>query len=120
VPKHVDAPVLPPIAARRVGFRHVLTPAGRFDSGALAAILEAYFSAVDQGAQEVWIDLCRATGIRGAGIDALTRIAAFAHEVGRRTVVICPPGALRATLDRAGIAEDLEIFDSLSDAQRAC
>jgi hypothetical protein len=111
--------MMSPIVARRIGFRHVLTPAGRFDSGALAAIFEAYFSAVDQGAQEVWIDLCRATGVRGAGVDALTRIAAFAHEVGRRTVVICPPGPLRLTLDRAGIEDDLEIFDSLSDAQRA-
>jgi anti-anti-sigma regulatory factor len=108
-----------PITARRVGFRHVLAPAGRFHSGALAGIFEAYFAAVEAGAQEVWLDLRRVTGIRGAGLDALTRIAAFGHELGRRTVVICPPGPLRATLERAGIADDLEIFDSVSDAQRA-
>jgi hypothetical protein len=108
-----------PIVARRVGFRHVLTPAGRFHSGALPGMFDAYFGAVEQGAQEVWLDLRRVTGIRGAGLDALTRLAAFGHELGRRTVVICPPGPLRAALDHAGIAEDLEIFDSVSDAQRA-
>jgi hypothetical protein len=108
-----------PVLARRVGFRYVLTPGGRFGFGVLTDLFEAYFAAVEQGAQEVWLDLRRISGVRTAGLDAVTRMAAFGHELGRRTVVICPPGPLLAALDRAGIADDLEIFDSVSQAQRA-
>jgi hypothetical protein len=85
-----------------------------------AGIFDAYFGAIEEGAREIWLDLGRVSGIRSGGLDAVTRMAAFGHELGRRTIVVCPPGPLRVTLDHAGIAEDLEIFDSLSDAQRAC
>jgi anti-anti-sigma regulatory factor len=116
-----QSPKSSPVLARRVGFRHVLTPpGGRFGPGDLPDLPEAYVRSVEQGAQEVWLDLRRVGGIRTAGLDAMARMAAFGHQFGRRTVVICPPGPLRATLERAGIAGDVEIFDSLSDAQRAC
>lgn len=81
-------------------------------------LFEAFFRAIEAGAQELWLDLSRVSAVDRSGPEALTRLVAFAHELERRTLVVCPPGPVRQALEHAGIDDDVEVYDSVSAAQR--
>jgi anti-anti-sigma regulatory factor len=101
------------------GGPRIVAPVGVLRSGAMAGLLDTYFGVIEAGAQEVWLDLSDVTVVEGAALDAVSRIAAFSHELERRTVVVCPVGKVRRALSDAGVDQDLEVFDTLSSARRA-
>jgi anti-anti-sigma regulatory factor len=102
-----------------MGGRRILAPVGTLRSGATEGLLDTYFAVIEDGAQEVWLDLSEVTAVEGAALDAVCRMAAFGHELERRTLVVCPVGKVRKVLSATGIDQDLEVYESLRDAQHS-
>ena len=107
------------VAIRRVGFRAVLSLAGRVEESATHDFVDAFANAIEQGAQEIWLDLSRVTALHGRALEGITRVVELGHEVERRTVVVCPPGPICRALYEAGVDDYAEIHESLTAAQRA-
>jgi anti-anti-sigma regulatory factor len=113
-PLPTEAAIMCELTTRRVGFRRLLAPRGPLCEAAASALMDAFWDAIESGAQEVWVDLSAVTAIETPGLDILGRLGVSAHELGRRVAVICPEGPARRTLARAGVG--VEVYATVSAA----
>jgi anti-anti-sigma regulatory factor len=74
---------------RRVGYRRVITLAGRLEAATVATLRQAFWDAVESGAQQIWLDLSDVTAIDGAGAQAVAALSPAAHELNRAVLVVC-------------------------------
>jgi anti-anti-sigma regulatory factor len=104
---------------KTTGGRLIVAPVGVLRASAVGGLLHSYFGLIEDGAQEVWLDLSDVTAVENAALDAVDRIVAFSHELECRMLVVCPVGNLRRALSDAGIDQDIEVYDSLWAARHA-
>jgi anti-anti-sigma regulatory factor len=104
------------IDCRRVGYRHVIALTGRLDAERIGALRQAFWDAVECGAQEIWLDLSRLSRIDSAGVRAVSAIGVAAHELDRAVVLVGSRGVVASALAEQMIAEELPMFPTLSAA----
>jgi anti-anti-sigma factor len=103
------------IATTSVGYRSVLSPAGRLDAGSVDRLREALRHAAER---DIWIDLTDVTAMDASGVDALLEASRALDGDHRRLAVIAPPGgpARRAL---AAVDGAVPLYASRQDANRA-
>jgi anti-anti-sigma regulatory factor len=104
---------------KSTGGCRIVAPVGALRRRAMSGLLETYFGVIEDGAREVWLDLSDVTAVEGGALDAVSRIAAFSHELDRRTLVVCPFGKVRRALRDAGIDQELDVYESRVAARNA-
>jgi anti-anti-sigma regulatory factor len=105
------------VTTRTIGFRWVLAPRDALGDAEGTALMEAFWTAVEGGGREVWIDLSATTAIDADGAHAIERLVAAAHELDRPLVLVCPDPRLRRSLADAG-ARDLHATRSAAHYAR--
>lgn len=94
------------LVGRRVGFRQCIGLGGRLDGPLARSAIEAFWDAVESGAQEIWLDVTDVSTVDPSGAQLVGTLVDSAHELERRLVVICPNRALRHRLAVGGCAGD--------------
>jgi anti-sigma B factor antagonist len=87
----------------------VIAVAGELDLATAPALRAAVADALDAGAEQLWIDLRATQFMDSSGIHLLVETE---RELGRRLVIVCPPGPVRRVLDIAGVADALPLRHS--------
>jgi anti-sigma B factor antagonist len=102
----------------KVGQRTVVAAAGEIDLITAQRLENAADSALDQGAQDLWIDLSDVEFIDSTGIHALLQVRGRVQALNRRLAVICPVSPLRRAFELTGLAEALPLYTSRDEAHR--
>ena len=111
------APLLT-IERQVIGRRMVLAVTGEVDVDSTLQLRSAIDSALEGGAQELWIDLSATSFLDSSGIHLLVAADRRASELRRRFAVICPPGCVRRVLDLIGVASALPLYADRGAAHR--
>jgi anti-anti-sigma factor len=101
-----------------VGHRTVLTVAGEVDIATAPELSAAIEAATADGAMELWIDLTQTEFMDSCGLHAILDAHVKTGVLGRRLVLICPPGAVRRLFEVTRVDGLLPVFDDLTEAQR--
>jgi anti-sigma B factor antagonist len=100
------------IDVNRIGRRAVVDLSGEIDLAAEPALRQAIADSTENGAQQVWVDLSRATFMDSSGIHALLDARDALSTLNRRLVIICPPGPVRRTFEAANLDDVLPLYAS--------
>ena len=106
------------VERQQIGWRVVLAVTGEVDLASAPSLRSAIDSALDAGAQELWIDLSTATFLDSAGVHLLIAAREQADDLRRRLAVICPPGPVRRVLDLTGATDALPLYEDRGAAHR--
>jgi anti-anti-sigma factor len=102
-----------------VGRRNVVSVAGEIDLTTAPALTDAIETALEGGAQELWVDLTPTGFMDCSGVHALLAAETQARRLNRRLAVICPARNIRRVLDITGVSAELAIYDDRAQAHRA-
>src|SRR3954447_9893743 len=100
------------IDVNRIGRRAVVDVSGEIDLAAEPALRQAIADSAEYGAQQVWVDLSRATFMDSSGIHALLDARDSLSTLNRRLVIIRPPGPVRRTFEAASLEDVLPLYAS--------
>jgi hypothetical protein len=89
---------------------------GRLGEHEAGDLMRAFWDAIEQGAQEVWLDVSGVLEVDEGGVGTIARLGPGAHEMSRALVMICPAGPVRDRLVEAAVAADVPVFGTLSAA----
>jgi anti-sigma B factor antagonist len=96
----------------------VLAVSGEIDIATVDDLGDAIDAVIDDGAVEVWVDLTPAEFMDSTGLRLLVAAGDRLRALNRSLAVICPPGAIRRTIELAGLHEVLPVFRDRTAAQR--
>jgi anti-anti-sigma factor len=99
-----------------VGYRLVVSVDGEVSAASGDTLTAALRAAVASPERELWIDLAGVTAIDPAAVTVLLAAHRELASDHRSLAVICPPGRVRAALDRADTQGRLPIFPDRASA----
>jgi AraC family transcriptional regulator of adaptative response / methylphosphotriester-DNA alkyltransferase methyltransferase len=99
------------ITHARARGRRVLVIHGEIDLDTAPALISAFARAA-RGDDPLAVDLCDADVSDAGGMALVVNAVRRLHESRRDVVVVCPPGPVRAVLDRTALARRLQLLDN--------
>jgi anti-sigma B factor antagonist len=115
----------PPVPARPfgvhaepAGYGLRVTVTGELDI-ATAPQLRAVLAELPAPGGLVVIDLCPVTFMDSTGLGVILRLHAALTAEGSRLAVVCPDGPARLLLQVSGLEDELPLFGTLDEAERA-
>jgi hypothetical protein len=89
-PHHPSA--APAMRQRRAGHRRVIALDGCLDATAVGTLVEMFWDAVEEGADEIRFELSPVSRLAPDAVEQLVQLEASAYELGIRIVLDVPPG----------------------------
>jgi anti-anti-sigma regulatory factor len=99
-----------------VGYRLVVAVAGDVSPQSAGTLAAALREALDSPERDVWIDVTGVTDLDAAGAAVLLAADRELASDHRSLAVICPPGPVRAAIDRADTGRRLPTFPDRASA----
>jgi anti-anti-sigma factor len=106
----------PRIHTTTVGYRLVVSVGGDLASGSAATLAAGLRAVLGSPERDIWIDLTDVTAIDAASAAVLLAVHRELGSDHRSLAVICPPGPVRATIDRADTERRLPMFPDRASA----
>jgi len=97
------------VQQRAAGDRVVVAVSGELDMASAPVLRSAISTALDAGAQHLWVDLCATEFMDSSGIHLLIDTHQRVQDLGRRLAIVCPPGPVRRVFDVVGVADQLPL-----------
>jgi anti-anti-sigma factor len=104
------------IKATTIGYATVLTASGEIDITTAPNLRSALDAVLLSAERDVWIDLTDITFMDSTGAHVVLEANAALERDHRRLSIIAPPGPARRTIEAAGLADALPLFNTRSDA----
>jgi anti-anti-sigma regulatory factor len=106
----------PRIHTTTVGYRLVVSVDGDLASGSAASLASGLRAVLGSPERDIWIDLTEVTAIDADGAAVLLAVHRELASDHRSLAVICPPGQVRAAIDRADAERRLPMFPDRASA----
>jgi len=106
----------PRIHTTTVGYRLVVSIDGDLTAGSAATLAAGLRAVLSSPERDIWIDLAEVTAIDAQATAILLAVHRELAGDHRSLAVICPPGPVRAALDRADTERRLPMFPDRASA----
>jgi anti-sigma B factor antagonist len=114
---HVGVPLS--ASTEAIGYRRVLSLRGEVDVATVASLQAAVDTVLHSAERDIWIDLSGLTFMDSSGLGVLLEARDALHRDRRALSIIAPSGPVRRTIEAAGLATALALFETRRDAHRA-